>query len=385
MSRQAVSAVDGRELYVEPVEFSASREGRLLLAGTPNYVWTRDSGGTLAAVARDSIFGALVDDSGRARMIPSPIDPQLLSGIRAVARSDGTWSVVFAELRPGTRFPENETAARLWYGVLDGVTWSRLEQLPVPTEGELRSSSPSLLVQRGDTLAWAVKLDVSANRTNIAVFVRQNGKWAYEVVPTGTAAYIALERSDAHGFVLAVAQADRAAREASAIFLWARDPNWRVLRRVVPGTGESLHFPALALSSGGGILSWLAVVTDSSSQRWEALAMLGELEQTSTAVLRVAPAVTGHLVQVSTKDAMPVLIAEHVTTGEPVHELRFVAPARKSLKMIGGFPTPFKGPFAAAWLAPSYLFLAGPRLSEADGSVGTLLLRTRLECPSGVP
>ncbi|HEX2189735.1 MAG TPA: hypothetical protein VHG51_12590, partial [Longimicrobiaceae bacterium] len=245
ISREQLTTEDGREVYVEPNAIAASPHGGLLLAGVPNYVWSR-ADGELTAVARDSVLGALVSLEGRARLIPAPIDPGLVGpGIRALAQEDGTWAVVFAELVRGTRSPGEEETRNLWFGVFDGEKWSRLERLPVPTEGRPQSFPPSALVGRGDTLALAVKLDVTPGQSNVALFTRRDGRWAYEIVPMPHALYVQLSHSDALGFLLAAVHGRTRSKDETPLSIWAKAPTWRAIRRVASAEHEELHEPSI--------------------------------------------------------------------------------------------------------------------------------------------
>ena len=83
ISRRTLSLAEDLELYVAPDVFVANAAGDALLAGTPNYLFGRGSDGTEFLVAQDSVFGALLKADGSVRVIPSPIDPQLMGAVSA--------------------------------------------------------------------------------------------------------------------------------------------------------------------------------------------------------------------------------------------------------------------------------------------------------------
>lgn len=396
VSRERLSV--GRSLvYVEPVAFVASGE-EILLAGTPNYAVYRDAGGALTGAARDSIFGVILERDGGARAVPAPppVAGKRFAGVRAVARPGGGWEVVFAEMPPGVEFPDTGRVARLWYGMYDGRGSVGLDTLALPAAGEvslaLRIPDPSAFIRWGDTLALAM-LVTPANHLSIPVlFERRSGRWSVEVVPpigraTGVS-YVALAHSDSAGLLLAAVHPDPALRhDQNSLFLYARRPAWHVLRRVVYGLSAAVHDPILALAPGGGTLTWLAHVQDTSGGRMEARMMVGRLEagdepamMLDSTAMTVAPVVTrpGERLWVSYHVA-----PSNVHAGADV-EIRFLREAGSSVAVIGRIPNPFTGGANAIALTPSDILLSGPFLDRSFHptlpTLVTLLLRARVEC-----
>jgi hypothetical protein len=196
VSRHRMVVEGNLNFYVEPVTMAESG-GEVLLAGTPNILWSRHSGAQTKLVAVDSLFGAVIASDGSARTVPSPIPAKLLGSIRALGRGDGTWDVVFAEL-PARESARPDTAVRLWYGVYDGSRWTAVEQLPLPPGAHLHPLHASPLVRQGDTLVWALVATTAGHHRDVVLFQRRGIGWHAELVPTRGAGYPGWSRSRTH-------------------------------------------------------------------------------------------------------------------------------------------------------------------------------------------
>jgi hypothetical protein len=385
VSRARLVVEDGRELYVEPVAFAASG-GEMLLVGTPNYLWKRQTpAGPVLAVAADSVFGAVIGQDGRARIVPSPVDAKRVAGARALGRSDGGWDVVFAELAErNTSLGDQPVSARLWYGIFDGSKWSSLEQIPLPTGALARLANPSPIVRRLDTLFWVIRLQTRGGDTELAVYQRNGGRSSSELVRTDFAAYASLGASDTLGVVLLVVRGDTAQpMRENAIFFFARQPRWELVRRV-DGVGEEpVHMPSIDLSSPGA-LTWLAPVPTADGGRQEARVMLGRLEAEDGQLFTIDSSVTHVTPAVQLRGGIRVWVTEHLSSSDQTRELRFVGHSGRSPVILGRAASPFLGPFTAASPAPSQIVIAGP-LAEGvttNPAVVTLLIRVRVDCPA---
>jgi len=381
--RERLLLEDGRPVYVEPTVVQANSRGDILLAGTPNYVWTRSRAGTGEYQSEDySIFGVVLPLKGSPRTVESPVDPRLVGGVRAVAHEDGTWGVVFAEIRPWTRYPPPDTATRLWYGVYDGRAWRSLEQLPLPAGGRLRSDFVSALVKKADTLAWAMVMDGPEGRSDVVVFERARGRWSYDIVPAHNAVYVALAHSNASGLSLAVVQPDQALPDdTNSLFLWGRDPTWRVLRKVVPGGREPVHHPILTRTSTGDVLSWWVVTQDLGGSRYEARAMIGGRRTHDPRVVTIDDNIAEALVSITPPGGMHLWVTDHILSADR-REIRFIRNSASGAVVLGRIQNPFTGGFGATTLAHPDLLIAGPLLNQSSIGpvVTTLLLRARVQC-----
>ncbi len=386
--------LDGNDLYVEPTVLVPDSNGDVLLAGTPNYIVRRTPAGHIASQEADSILGVVLGRDGVLRPVPAPIDAHLVTGVRAVPRRNGGWHVVFGEAAPhaGT-FPG--AAIRLWYGVYDGKSWSGLERLPVPS-GRFDAFTASDLLQRADTLAWAMSLlspdTADPMPKGIALFLLGNGRWSPEIVPIDHGS-LAAAFSDAHGLVLAVAEADTSIGDfpepgpyhfvpTTSLVLWAREREWHRLRWLVHGRTEGVvEMPSLDWVGGNGIATWQ---TPAAGDRLETRAMVGPL---STGPLRtlVVDSSGRYWAHVRSSGLAGLWITEHEITPTEPGRLRLVrfSPEGNSIEEIHSLPSPFHGFFAVtAMPRGGEIVLAGPQFDEGngDGRLRSLVIRFRVRC-----
>ncbi len=374
--------VDGlREIYIEPTAVLPSRGG-ILFAGTPNYLYAPGFSEQFRDFVQDSVFGAVLGADGRARLVPAPIDPTRITGVRGVALDDGRWAVAFAELKNPRQGYVPDTIVRFWHGIYDGRAWSRIEQLPTPPGGEMKTAGASNLLVRGDTLFFAVRVLEPNGRFYIALFERRQGTWEVTLVRTD-AAYVRLTYSDSAGLLLAVVRADVSMRrDGNSLFLHTREPGWATSRKIIQGHPEPVHDPIFSGSSDGPVLTWSVLLPTGGRQ---ARAMIGAPDQGSpvltldSLVVRVAP--------VLGRSSAPLWVAEHLESPAS-SELRMVArDSGGTPTVVARTPNPYTGPFAAAATSVEEMILSGPllRREAAHPSLVTLLIRARVECAPRAP
>jgi len=374
--------VDGlREIYIEPTAVLPSRSG-ILFAGTPNYLYAPGFPEQFRDFVQDSVFGAVLGTDGRARLVPAPIDPTRIKGVRGVALNDGSWAVAFAELKHPWQGHVPDTVVRFWHGIYDGRAWSRIEQLPTPPAGEMKMAGASSLVVRGDTLFFAVRVVEPKGGFNIALFERRQGSWKVTVVRTD-ASYARLTYSDSAGLLLAVVRADATMqRDANSLFLHSRESGWATSRKIIQGHPEPVHDPVFSGSSDGPVLTWWVLLPTGGRQ---ARAMIGTLDQGSP-VLTLDSLIVG-VVPVIGRGGAPLWVTEHLESPTS-SELRVVARGVDGTPtVVARTPNPYTGPFAAAAPSAEEMILSGPllRRESAHPSLVTLLIRTRVECAPRAP
>src|SRR5881392_1901236 len=90
-----VRLADDQPIYIEPEAFAVAGR-RLLLAGSPSYVWQRTPSGSKLK-AQNAFLGVIVGSSGRSRPVFTPRAGQNPAHVRALGRPSGTWAVVFMD------------------------------------------------------------------------------------------------------------------------------------------------------------------------------------------------------------------------------------------------------------------------------------------------
>lgn len=362
----------------------ADGRGEVLLAGSPSYLWRRAQDGGIYGVAADSVFGAVVARDGTARVVPSPVDPRLIHGIRAVGHPDGGWDVVFAEVAPYTGDERPVVAARLWYGAYDGVRWTALEELPTPQGARLDAVFTSSLVRRGDSLAWALRPLLQVYPRDVVVLQRRDGRWTHETVPTRGAVDVDLAYADTAGLLLAVVQPDPSLQaDGNSLLLWAERPAWRIVRRLVHGYGEGrVYEPSLVRRPDGGLVaSWATTVGEGPESRRELRALAGALarEQEPTRTLDADVSPWSAAPPLLLPDSTLLWVVHHLLPGGEASELRFMRLSEGSPVELGRIPNPYRIRVAAVIPVDDEVLVTGMEYTR-DRFAYSLLLRARLEC-----
>ena len=378
---RAPLVVDGsREMYVEPSALLPSR-GRIVLAGTPTYLWSPGGAGDPREFVRDSVFGAILGPDGQARTIPNPIDAPYLTNIRGAATADGRWAFVFSESKHPTDVPQPDSVLAVWYGVFDGTTWVTRERLPIPANSVVQMPGASDVVVRGDTTFFATYISDPRSGLAIVLFERRENRWTATMVETGGGAYVQIASLDSLGLTMAVVRPDRTLRaDRNSLFVLERRASWAAARKLAAGPPEPIHHPVFITSRAGPVLTWVALAQNGRRAR----AMIGSLDA-RTPVLTLDSTVTAMAVA-DNPDQPPLWITEHIDAG--ARELRFISPGTAGgAVVIAAVPSPYTGFFAAAVIGGNEVLLSGPLLRPAppNPSLVTLLIRSRVECRPGAP
>lgn len=369
----------GRQVYIQPVVAVPNRRGELLLAGERNYVFGREGGGQWTRATEDSLLGAIVPTAGPAQLVRSPIPTQFLGSVRAVARDDGTWSVVFAELKHAGA-ERSDSVARLWYGVLDGSRWATLEVIPVPPHGSIRRVGASAPVETSDLFSWAVILSTAEHPGDVLVLQRKQGRWSHEVVPTVFASYAAIAYPPGSEPLLAVVQPDlELPSDGNSLFLWTRQPSWTRAAKLVASQEEAVHDPRVDFSGTTGTLSWLG---DRGRNGQHARTMGGTPYGFAGPIVTLDLAVARGSRQstVTLRDVGRVWVLDHRGQNGLSHEIRFVGRSGDQAMALGTLTHAFLGAFVAASPRLAEIILAGGVQDSPGSAVATLVIRTRVRC-----
>lgn len=383
VSRTRLKTQSGEPLYIDADAFVADGRGNVLLAGTPNFVWRTSAEGTLIGVSSDSVFGAVIAPDGSAQLVPAPVDPAQVRGIRATARPEGGWDVVFAE----EPLPQagSTPAGRLWYGVLNGSSWSMVEPIPVPDSVSVDTLFTSSLVRHADTLSWALTRRGFQKHDAISLLQRVGGHWVHETVLTGVAGDVDLAYSESTGLILGVVQSIRwpgPEFDDNSLVLWARRPDWQVVHKVVSGLRDgAVHDPFLLLA-GRDLLAtwWTDDVGEGAEPRRELRATFVGAEAPNQPVI----VLDGNID--SWSDAVPVIIGEalplwvvHGVQPDGTKELRYVSTTGSHALQLARSPSPYMMRAAAAQPRAGELVVTGFEY-EDNRFVFSLLLTHRVEC-----
>lgn len=342
--------IEGHAAYVEPQTF-VSEGDRVLLAGTPMFVW--ETRGRIGLVEGDSTIGAVLDATGNARPLASPIAARLVNDVRAAATGSGSWAVMFAEAEP-VQPPAMPRVVAYWFGITDGARWNSVNRIAIG-DGAPRSISASSLVKVGQGYALAVPIN-REDRRDVLVVEWTSTELRSHIVATKMAGYLALAATSAGDLVLGVVRPDTTEREdENSLFVYQRSANsnsWRALPRLVRGLGQPVRDPSIDLNDGV-VVTWSSssVTGEPNARALVARSLAGELP--SPLIL------AGGVDQVfeTSRESQPVWIISLRPTSASGSRLRIVVRSADGVSQVSDLPNPFHRPFAGAWLGSRRLLL----------------------------
>lgn len=385
ISRRPLVVEDSLEMHVPSQALVAAATGEVFLAGFPNYLFARQASGPARLVAESGALGVVLNSAGRARVIPAPIDPRRIADVRAVARPEGGWEVVFTEFahpaEPGTRLSTNDSISGLWSGVFDGMGWISLTRLQVPADVRLNRLGVSAPVLHGDRLAWAVS-GYRDHAPLILLLERLGGVWSSQTLSTAIRLYLTLAYLDSGELALAGVGGDGTrSYDVNSLFLWAPLSAAGTPRRIVDSGGERLvHAPRLDHWRGGLVLTW-TVETDTGDEVWAATDVIRPaseqphvIDPTASRMQNVTPA------------ALPGGAFLWVTSHHPPGDSRRMIQLRvlrgEGNWAVARLPSPFAASVGAYTTSDGKVVLIGAEADEAAAMVRSLLVTVQVQCRS---
>lgn len=259
--------LDPRHLiYVEQETVVAQADGRVLVAGSPVFVW-RDDIDRHEMLKVDSLFGMVIDSISTAvRAIPSPLPGRSLDGMRAAALPNGWWLVTFAEVDP-RRMPKHPIVKRMWAGETDGTRWRDLRMLPVVGDS-LDSMQMSNLAWRDGRARLAVQYP-REGWTYGALYSLDRGVWSARTENLRLTNYIDFSLSPTHDLMALVRPSEDGPPDVNSLYLFAKRPTdsaWTQKAWVVVGGEHPVHGPMFSGDSVR-VLSWLRA--SENGGRWD--------------------------------------------------------------------------------------------------------------------
>jgi hypothetical protein len=272
MSRSILRPDSSTRAYVEPHNAAVNRAGTVLL-GAFTFVFRKNAAGEWHR-ASDNILGAFIDPQARMRLLPSFVPPAAAASPRITVLDDSTFGVLVLQLTPGDAETRVRPVESVWFGQLRNGSWRDVRKITVPDSMHIRQESVSSLVRMPDgTLAWSAIVESGGRPRDIAVFKRVRQTWRSEVLPGLWAAYADLIHADSSQLMLAAVYSDKQLRaDANSLFLWAEQPSWHELKKLVPGSATQIHQPVYR----DGWLAWYGIRPDNSVGLYAALGPSGE-------------------------------------------------------------------------------------------------------------
>ena len=275
-------------IYVEQQTVIPQRDGRVLVAGRPVFVW-RDEGDRYEMLTVDSLFGMVVDStSSSVRAIPSPFPGRRLDGMRAAALPDGWWLVTFAEVFP-SKMPQHPIVKQMWAGETDGTRWRRVRGLPTLVDS-IDTMDMSALVYR-DGRARLAALAPRGGFKYAEIYSLDRDRWTVRSENLRFTAYVNLSLSATHDLMAVVRPSEKAGTtDVNSLYLFAKradDSVWVQKAWIVVGGDRSVRDPQFS-GTDPRLLSWRRTTDDGSN--WDAwYATIDDRGDSIGAVTRVSP------------------------------------------------------------------------------------------------
>jgi hypothetical protein len=250
----APARLDARHLiYVEQQTVVGQEDGRVLVAGSPVFVW-RDRGNGFDLLARDSLFGMVIDTGAVVRGIPSPLPGRRLDAVRAAAMPDGWWLVAFAEVVPpeGSATP---AVIAMWAGETDGTNWRGLRTLPMIADS-LNAPFTSQLAWRDGRARLVVPFQRDHNR-GVVLYSLNESQWSATKHDVGPLSYAAIALSPTHDIMAVVKPVLDTIADINSLFLYAKlpsDSSWSTGTRVLRAGLDPVRDPLF--STDARVLTW---------------------------------------------------------------------------------------------------------------------------------
>ena len=248
--------LDARHLiYVEQETVVSQRDGRVLVAGSPVFVWRHDVD-HYVLMEVDSLLGMVIDSvSSSVRAIPSPLPGRRLNGMRAAALPDGWWLVTFAEVTP-VQMPRHPIVTQMWAGETDGTRWRDVQALPVVGDS-LDSMRMSQLAWRDGRARLAV-LYPHEGWTYGAMYLLERGRWTARAEDLRLTDYVDFSLSSTHDLMALVRPSEDGPFDTRSLFLFAKRPGdttWTRKAWIVVGGRHPTRAPLFS-GEAHRILTW---------------------------------------------------------------------------------------------------------------------------------
>lgn len=366
--------------YIEPVVVTTSGN-EVLLAGKPTYEWT-DYPSRPELRGQNAVFGATLDASGTAHLIPAPIAGRRLKPMAAASIGDAEWAVVFGEMRSGadtsfwwsTGDTTGSRIEKLWYAELSRRQWRSIQELPLPADADnVWNTLSTDLAIRGDTSVWGVVHRVDG-RPRAGVLERIAGRWSYHPLAVDPG-YLTLAQS-ADGFILGIVAPDRSLpQDVNSLLAYRRNDSWELVRRAITGGEHEVHFPALSVLPDQSVLvTWQAIYEEG----FPLYRMRSRILEQSGPIDMVAYRVRDRSWPVLGPTGNAYLVAK--TDARDGMRLKVFDVGGESVREVWSTANPFEGIFRLTMTRPDEMLANGPLFDRQTETLTSLLLRLKIEC-----
>lgn len=260
LSQRRVRMPDGRNPYV--ASFSEAWHGTSgMFMGQPVYLFESSARFPEVPLLRDSLIGLLIDTSGVARPVVTPLTGGYSLYPRVISSINGGWDVLLVRSPvPDSALMTRDAPAELWVGHFDGRRWSALTRIAETRGASLRPEFSSRLVRNGvGEIAFAFPRNGLSPTPGIVLLRRAGGRWRADSLPTPERVdYVGVEPGPGNRWTLVYRMPDLTSENPSlgTIYTVAVDSVWQKPGVVVHGSQIKLTDPVLVRIGDELIESW---------------------------------------------------------------------------------------------------------------------------------
>ena len=360
---------DTHLIYVEQETVVANRDGRILVAGAPVFVW-RNAGDHYDLLGIDSLFGMVIEPASKfVRPVPSPLPGRDLKGMRAAALPDGWWLVTFAEVF-SVQTPKRPNVIAMWAGETDGTSWRALEKLPAVSD-TLDPLRVSALAMREGRVRLAAPVHREWRRP-VVLYSRDDGRWTVRTDDVGLSEYAAVG-STASLDLLAVVRPDTTLQEDhNSLFLYTKAPKdslWTSHPRLWRGGQDAVHLPLFVNEASQPMLLWTTGPMFRGTSAW-ALS-LATLPESATKPMAL-PTYASSVATASRADAGVIVTFDRLGPTRELRIFEYRQPLRATL--VYSKPTEYHGLVGVALTSEHVVLVASkPAVPPRDPAVISMI------------
>jgi hypothetical protein len=145
---------DGGQVILDPSSMVANG-GEILVLGTPTTLWPPGANRRSPPRSQREAVGVVVDASGRARIVPPPLERETFMA-RATRAEPGAWDVLFFTTSVERPLMQHVfDSATIWTGRFEGTRWQNVRPVAEVRDARLLPDHSSELVRHRNELRFA--------------------------------------------------------------------------------------------------------------------------------------------------------------------------------------------------------------------------------------
>lgn len=376
-----ITLADSSTVTIDATSIGVYRD-LVAIAGTSVNVWPRGASRSSAPRSGPPAIGLLVDSTGRARLIRSPLGDRDVQAPSVASAGAAGWHFIFVTGTLGTT--TNALAfdsADVWYGRFDGTEWFDVERIATARKASLLMAATSGVVEAGGGLLFAYPFE--AKSPGVVMLRRTSSGWRSDTVRAWEAprSVRVISRPDGGALALAAQPWFSGRPRGPSLFSTRYDAAWTASRLAFDAAPRETARPLLALlGEDRVVVTWRAALPGNTTEDldWGYLRADGTLRR----VGRVAGLQSMDQPAVLRLDATRALIA--VRKARSRRDAQLFVTSDSALTDLGVLSIPFDNfVLLGAPLSNGRLVLVSGALGKAasDPPAANYVTRVVVQCP----